>query len=580
MKKWFRRSLQNQLTVFMLLAVLLPICLLGLFYYFSAVNLSKERATISGQSSLQQLEETLEFIVNDVNNMSLFLIGNEDVQSYLKKDQASVQQRRDIYGVLSNLTLSKPYMANILIEPLNGNPEVSTIPILTTERDLSSYRTGNKWWSSLYNNKTSIESQDVISMYRPIRSTYDYHLIGHLSIILKQRAIEDYLQSIEFEWDGTVLLMDKGSVLALAGKYNDLGGDEEIKKLYSLVNGDATEQAFTYQINGKKSTILSTTLPDVGWNLIGIIPFEEYSAQNRYFLFLTIISVVVAVLLVSGFVLFFVRKVVGPLSILTKALRSSSPSEGMEELPLHSNDEVGQLVVSYNRLNSRIQSLMGHIKKNESNKRKVDLQALQAQINPHFLYNTLASVHWMALVVNQKNISEMVSSLSTFLRFSLNKGSEYCTVEQELSHLENYVNIQKIRYPGEFRLEINMPEDVKQLYILKLVLQPLVENSIIHGVLPAGDQRGVIKVEGEWDQTNLYVTVSDNGVSISDKQVKQLHEHFSTDENGEVVVGENYGLRNVNLRLLLHYGSNARLHITSDPNNGTTIRTIIPLERR
>ncbi|WP_257351046.1 cache domain-containing sensor histidine kinase [Pseudalkalibacillus decolorationis] len=578
MKQWFRRSLQNQLTVFILLAVLLPICLLGVFSYLTAVHLSKERATISGKSALQQLETQLEIIVNDVENMSVFLIGNEDVQQYLQMDQDPYQQRRAIYGFLSNLALSKPYISNVVIEPINGNPDISIVPTLTSNRESSDFHKAGKWWSSHHEDKTTLGTQEMITLSRPIRSTDGYDLIGYLSISLDQQVIEEHLESINFEWNGFVLLMYEGDVLA--GQSEKFGGAHELASIYSIVDRGTSKHAFTYQMDGEKSTVLSTTLSDVGWKLVGIIPFQEYSAQNRYFLWLTVIAVAIAGLLVSGLVLFFVRKVIGPLSSLTTAIRTSHPGDGIEQVVLHSQDEVGQLIVSYNNLNDRIRLLMERVKKNEAIKRKVDLQALQAQINPHFLYNTLASVHWMALSARETNISEMVSSLSGFLRFSLNKGNEYCTVEQELAHLSHYVSIQEIRYPGAFHLKVHIPGDVKQMYMLKLVLQPLIENSIVHGLFPKSVKNGVIKVNGEWDQTYLHMTVTDNGVGMTEEMVQQLHHQFAHDASDEIVVGKSYGLRNVNLRLLLHYGPSARLSITSHLDHGTSVQFSIPLERR
>ncbi|QGH36802.1 HAMP domain-containing protein [Gracilibacillus salitolerans] len=579
MKQWFRSSLQNQLTVFMLLAVFIPIFLLGIFSYITAVNLSKERTTLSGLSSLEQLETSLEFMVNDLNNMSIFLIGNQNIQQYLKENQVSVQQRRDIYGFISNLTLSKPYIANILIQPINHNEDISTYPILIgDEKGQTNSDHSDKWSSTRYFSKTSIESQEVIALERPIRSTDQYELIGYLSIILDQQFIEEQLESINFEWDGSVLLMNDVSILA--GNHENLNSNYLLETIYPLVNAQEERNITTHTINEEKSTVLSISLSEVEWELVGIIPFKQFSSQNRYFLFLTVLAVGVAIILVLGFVLFFVKKVIGPLSTLSSALTNSDPGEGIKPLESHSEDEVGHLITSYNKLNNRILLLMEKIKENEANKRKVDLHALQAQINPHFLYNTLASIHWMALTSKEKGISQMVSSLSSFLRFSLNKGSEYCTVEQELAHLYNYVKIQEIRYPGVFRLLVEMPSDVKQLYILKLVFQPLIENSILHGFLPKEDEGGEIKVLGEWEHSQLHVTVSDNGVGMSQEKVEKLNQQFQLDMNEKEIVGEHYGLRNVNLRLLLHYGPSARFHISSRPHEGTTANFSIPLERR
>ncbi|MCH1627696.1 sensor histidine kinase [Ferdinandcohnia quinoae] len=577
MKKWFRSSLRNQLTVFILVAVLLPIYLLGLFSYLIAVDVAKERAMISGNSSLEQLETTLEFIMNDVENMSVFLIGNEDVQQYLQVGEDTVKLRSDIYGFLSNLALSKPYIANILIEPFNKNPDISTLPILSSTKLYSEQYKSGKWWFYNHEDEMSIGSKELITLWRPIRSTDTYDLIGYLSISLDQQVIEEHLSATNFEWNGSVLLMFEGKVLA--GNDESFENTNALKEIYSLVENHADSLGLTYQSEDMKSMILSQSLSDVGWRLIGIIPFDEYSQQNQYFLWLTVIAVGVACILVSVLVLFFIRRVFRPLTSLTAAIRNQQPEYDIEKLPTYSNDEVGQLIESYKNLYERIQTLMEDLKKNESLKREVDLQALQAQINPHFLYNTLASVHWMALDAEQKKISAMVSSLSNFLRYSLNEGNEYCTVEQELAHLANYAEIQKIRYPNSFKLDIMIPDEVKQMYMLKLLLQPLIENSIIHAFLQDDGQPGQIKVVGKWDEKYLQISVADNGQGMSVEHINQLHEQFTIDEKSEVLVGKGYGLRNVNLRLFLNYGPASRLLITSSPGNGTIVQFSVPLKR-
>ncbi|MGV2806466.1 sensor histidine kinase, partial [Clostridium perfringens] len=130
-----------------------------------------------------------------------------------------------------------------------------------------------------------------------------------------------------------------------------------------------------------------------------------------------------------------------------------------------------------------IVKLTDEVKLNESLKKEADMHALQVQINPHFLYNTLSSIHWLALMNQDVKIAEMVGSLSDFLRFSLNNGQEYCTIQQEIMHVRHYVNIQTIRYPEKFKFEVHVEEELYQHTMLKLLLQPLVENSMLHGIL-------------------------------------------------------------------------------------------------
>ncbi|WP_018933935.1 sensor histidine kinase [Gracilibacillus lacisalsi] len=568
MYRWFKKSVQHQLIVFVLLAVLIPISLLGTISYFTANHLAKQRATESAQSSLDQLEKSLEFIVNDVDNMSVFLIGNEDVQQYLKTEKNTVQQRWNIYGFLSNLTYSKSYIANILIEPLNKNQNISTLSTLSSNTEYSVNHKQNVIKSFRYEN-------DVITLHRPIRSTDDYQLIGYLNIYLDQQVMEKYIQAVDLEWGGTTYLLKDDILLAAGNRSNT---DVHLKDLSQRLK--ANQNPLTTKMEGMENTIISSKVPEVDWALISVIPTKKFTAENRKFLQLTLLAIIIAILLVTALVLFFVRKVIGPLSKLTEVIQTSDPTAGLKLVSLHSSDEIGLLLDSYNKLNKRIYHLLDQIKRNEARKREIDLQALQAQINPHFLYNTLASIHWMALVNHDIKISRMVSALSNFLRYSLNKGNEYCTIKQELEHLDNYVRIQQLRYPNLFQLNIDIPKEVEEYYMLKLVLQPLIENSIIHGLLPNENKQGKIDITGCWEQDSLCIHVHDNGIGMSKEKLKELNEWFLIDEKLEEVVGTSYGLRNVNLRLSMHYGSTSRLTMNSEKNKGTTISFVVPLEKR
>lgn len=574
MKKWFHRSLKNQLIIFMHIAVIIPIFVLGSVTYISTVQVSKDRAEISGASSLKQLQTSLNFIIDDLLSMSIFLIGNRDVQDYLEFENNTPRQRSNINGFLFNLAYSKEYIANITINTLNTNPSISTEVILE-EENVSYNRDDNKWWTYPAYDQTYDGSKERITMTRPIRSMNNFKIIGYLSISLNQEYLEEHLNSVDLEWNGFVLLLKDRDILASSNNYKI--NQSDIQQLQKNIHDH--EAFFKHKINGQESTVFSVNLSSVDWNLIGIIPYQEYSSQNRYLLWLTVFTIIIASLFISFLVLFFVPKVLNPLSVLTKSLKKAKPGEKIDQVPLHSQNEIGNLIDSYNQLNERISSLMLRVKKGESLKRQVDLQALQNQINPHFLYNTLASIHWIALSSGSTDISRMVSSLSTYLRFSLNKGNEFCTIEQEIDHLLQYVQIQSIRFPDAFAVNLNIPNEIKQHNILKLLLQPLIENCILHGIGQEDDPKLNINVLVHKKSGVIYFSVKDDGVGISKEMIAKLTQQFIDDELKEVVVGQNYGLRNVNLRLILHYGISARLRIQSLDNSGTEVQFSIPITR-
>lgn len=585
MENWLGRSLKHKLSLLIIISVLVPVLSLGLFSYTIAERLTEEKAKSSGLNTLRLLGSYLENMVSDVESLSLYLIGHEEVQDYLRTPEKDVLKQTRIANLLMTMSISKPYIANVIVESNSGKPAIAYKSVTAStwtdiaEQYPSYYSEFPKWWSSVHRQETSSEgARDVITLSRPIRSTKKYYDIGMLKISLLQSEIAEHLKQGGLEGGGIVLLLD-GQNRILAGP-NDYLMNGSLETYYPGIKSFRGASGwFEYGLNADKKTVLYYNMPNVEWKLVGIIPVQAYKSQNQYFLTLTAVAVSLAMLFVIAFVLFLIQKVTNPLSKLTKFLKNSSPDEPLPTLPVTTIDEVGQLIISYNRMSSRIEKLTDEVKKNESLKKEADMMALQAQINPHFLYNTLSSVHWMALMKGEGRIADMVGSLSDFLRFSLNNGQEYCTVHQEISHIDNYVNIQSIRYPDKFQYVEDIPSELLERKMLKLLLQPLIENAMIHGILKR-DGIGRISVRAEAGDETITFIVEDDGVGMSSQRLEELRGRIASKLDPEGVSdysGGSYGLRNVHNRLLLHYGPEAGLHIESREGEGTCVRfTIVP----
>lgn len=582
MKKWLGRSLKHKLSLLIIITTLVPLLFLGLFSYKTAEGLTEEKAKSSGMNTLRQVEVYLQTMVKDVENMSLFLIGHNGVQNYLKSPESDLLQQTTIINFLTNLAFSKDYIANIIIEPLGSKPPISHKSIVGSDFvDITTiipdyYEQYPKWWSEVHRQWTFEGPRKVVTLARPIRSTDKYKLIGHVQINLDQAVIAQQIRQAALEKGGFVLLLDeKDRIIAgpdsmetnlpLSVYYPDIG---------SFKGGSGY---LDYGKGAGKKTVIYKTMSSVNWKLVGIIPTQEYRSQNHYFLILTAVAVSVAMLFVIFFVVFLIQKITNPLSALTKFLKHSSPEEPLPAIPVKSIDEVGQLIVSYNRMSSRIVKLTDEVKRNESLKKEADMQALQLQINPHFLYNTLSSIHWLALMNRDAKIAEMVGSLSDFLRFSLNNGQEYCHVEQEMMHVKHYVSIQSIRYPDRFSFSVCVDEQAQQQRMLKLLLQPLVENAMVHGIL-SREGPGEIRIDIACGELGMHVAVADNGRGMPTERLAWVRANLDDvpEEKPEPGGKGGYGLRNVHSRLILHYGKEAGLHIESVEGEGTRIRFAIP----
>ncbi|CAM3212648.1 sensor histidine kinase [Paenibacillus lupini] len=581
MNGWFRRSLKRKITFLLLISILLPLLSLGLFSYFIASNITEEKVKASGMSIMRQMGSNLEFFMRDIENSSLFLIGNKDVQMYLNvsEKEANLRQNR-MTEFLSNLMYSKNYVSDITIYPASQALPVSnttifkvSVPDITiSEPDY--YVDHPYWWTSLYPIHTAAGKKNILSLIRPIRNVNTFQYLGKLVISLDESMVAKTLKKSGIGDNGFMLLID-GNGNVLSGSLSPLPSTiADI--LPEMPSVDGTAGSINYGTGGDKKTVLYRKLPEAGWTLIGVIPFADYKSQNRYVLTLTAAAVGVSLLAIVVLVVFFVQRLTRPLRMLTNFLNNTDPEEPMRLYPVESMDEVGQLVRSYNKLSGKIEALTDQVKLTEAMKTEADMQALQAQINPHFLYNTLSSIHWMALMNQDHQTADMVGNLSDFLRFSLNKGAQFTSVEQEIAHVRHYANIQAIRYPDQFDIVFAIDSQLYRKKILKLLLQPLIENALVHG-LHKKPGKGAISVHASLQGSLMTFTVEDSGAGIAADKLAHIRTRLNEPEEVRGESKDHYGLRNVNLRLLLHYGADAGLKIESTEGVGTIVSFSLPV---
>ena len=233
-----------------------------------------------------------------------------------------------------------------------------------------------------------------------------------------------------------------------------------------------------------------------------------------------------------------------------------------------STDELAVLNTSFNQMVEKIGNLVEDIRIEQLNLRATELKLLQAQINPHFLYNSLSLINWKALEAGKEDISKLTLALSSFYRTSLNRGSNVLTIEQELENMKSYLEIQLCMHDNSFDVVLDVDKGILPYQTLNLLLQPLVENAIEHGIDLLEDRKGIVKITGQMDQDKIYLCVADNGVGIEPELLSSILE-FKT---------RGYGVRNVNERIKLFYGEEYQLQIESREGEGTKSIITIPRE--
>ncbi len=341
----------------------------------------------------------------------------------------------------------------------------------------------------------------------------------------------------------------------------------ENKAHISLYDDGSHKESF----NGEKRIVTVDTISYTGWKLVSVIPMGNYYVgmnNLRYYVIMVVSTTLLAMLFLNRFVS---MRVTRPLRKLNDSIRDIEMGKKDPDIYIGGPLEVEHLGRTLRSSINRINELMDEVVETQEEKRKTELDALQSQINPHFLYNTLDSIVWMIEDEKYSDAVFMITELASLFRVSLSKGKTIISIEDEIRHARNYMNIQKVRFKDAFEADFDIDEKILGMCTVKLVVQPILENAIYYGVKDMED--GLIKVKGYiGDDGDIYIEVRDNGFGMNEKQTELL----LTDDTRVRKKGSGVGLINVHRRIQLRFGAQYGLYIESEPDEGTMVRIHMP----
>lgn len=391
---------------------------------------------------------------------------------------------------------------------------------------------------------------------------------GVLLVDMKYSVIEDVLKQINDSSEGIYYYMISrdGQMIYHPRKTEMARGLFEENSLKASGYEEGTYEITT---NGHKESVVVGNIAYTGWKLIGVVPESVQTARInnfRYYIFTTIM--VLMMMLLEGNRLIS-RKISKPIRKLDESVKTYEAG-GKTDIYIGGSSEIRHLGYSVQRSYERIETLMGEIIRQQNERRKSELDALQSQINPHFLYNTLSMMNWMAIRSNQMEISKVTLALSTFYRTALSKGEDVVTVENCIQNMQAYLEIQLTMHDNNFTVDWDIDPTIKNEKMPKLLLQPVVENAIEHGIdeKEDGDKKLFLSFRGNGD--DVEITVRDNGMGMPQEKAETLVTYQA----------KGYGLKNVNDRIRLLYGEKYGIQIFSAPDEGTTVVMRFPKEGR
>ena len=410
----------------------------------------------------------------------------------------------------------------------------------------------------------------VISLSRAVEVTDEGKATQALLLInLNYRYFEEIFSNVNLGNGGYVYLTnDRGDIIwhpkqneIYSGRFN-----EDNKYAATLKDGITVEN-----LRGKNITLNVRTIGYTGWKLVGVTPSAALGVDGIKFRFFVLFVADLFLFLLAMINAFISDKISNPIKRLDGSVREIESGNLDVEIVPSGSYEVEHLGKSIKNMLGRIKVLMSDLVAEHNAKRKSEFDTLQSQINPHFLYNTLDIIVWMIENENSDKAVNIVTALAKFFRISLSKGKNIITVKDEVEHVRNYLMIQNMRFKNRFEYSIDVDEKVLSYSSLKLMLQPLVENAIYHG-MEFMDGDGEIDVKVFKEDDSLYFTITDNGLGMSEDMVETLlSKDFVPSKKGSGI-----GVKNVNERIKLYFGSEYGLKVESEPDEGTKITIHLP----
>lgn len=554
---WFRNvRLGYKLAIVYALSGFLPVVAVLSVTYVQMKQILLQNERDSMESYLYQALASMENKLAIYTNLNNYICYNQTISQVIGYQYDSVYE---MYNQLVTILASLKYFHNdvgkvtIYVDKdmiKHGDTLAPISEIIDTDWYRSVTDSGEMQW---FVNK----NEEIVFGVSPMSMLKRYGLDGILYIGVEYDSMfETFKQTLQNNY-GIVVFDEKGNAV-----YEKAFFDKKYRE-YELNAAQLLDQKKNQE---NEYTILSETSSVTGWTACLYKPNSLIVWSATPITRIAIIAVfvmtlmsVIAMMILTSFVTKRIRR-------LRSGMKEVEQGNFEVNITSDSRDEIGDLVNGFDSMLLQLNTLIKEVYEGRIKEKEYEMRALQAQINPHFLYNTLSLINWKAIEADAEDISKITLALSTFYRTSLNKGKNVMSLSDELRNMRSYLDIQLMMHDYEFDVEFDVDESIGQYQSLNLMLQPLIENAIAHGIDVKTDGRGKLTITGKEDGDLIVLTVADNGVGMSDEQAARI----LTEES------KGYGVRNVNERIKLYYGEQYSLQIESKIGQGTKASIRIP----
>ena len=574
-------KIRQKLMLSFMILIIIPIIIIVTISSTVSIRIIKTKTNQYSHDILFQTTKTLETRLEKIEDISFNIVFNQTVQDLLLRAQ---------YGELSQYeaSLITTSIESILASHVLYHNEISAIYVVSNGGYIYELNKTKQVYGLMEDQLEAIHAEKggtvwfggennikVLSLTRIINSTITQKPIGYLVIYVEEDFLFELIANTHSVMGGDIYIIDENNRIVCTEDKTQIG----VLLSVALENLPASYSFITYKMNGKLQYVAASEAMKNGWRIVSCVPVAVYNKEinllQKQVVILTVIILLMAIIFAWG----ISGTIARPIRNLTGIVEEYGKSDLSIRFPVSTDDEIGELAKTFNKMAQNIDELVVKVYEERLMKRDAELKSLQMQVNPHFLYNTLETINWMARIRGMDEIGIVAKSLGDLMRSTIN-GLDYVSVTEEIATLNNYILIQKYRYEDRFDIAIEIAPETEKLYMPKMLIQPLVENALYHGIEPSFE-KGIISVKTTLSGENLKIEVEDNGSGMS----PEIIEKVSSSINSENYLSDSIGLRNVIKRINTLFpnnngndkNGNYGVKIHSEIGKGTVITIIIPV---
>lgn len=577
-------NMRNKLLIVFIMIGLVPVLFFAVFFYQQSKEAFEDELGKYTVEIAKQASGRLDAFVQEMERVSNIIRFDPDVQTILydlteEGSPTSIFAERSVRSLFENIGNFRDDFKGIFLVTDRG------LLVYNATGDVAKLNYNfeeNEWFQEVKRQKdfrlsvahpqTYVKDEQVVTFSTRLMENREFKTKGTLLIDFSPRTILKMSETIQLGRTGHVFMTTAdGDTVIPMEPLPEWMGDEQLQEQFR----DRQSGYFHFRYNGVPMLAGFYTSSETDWKIVGAVPFKELASGMYGIRTGIILMAVIALVIIIFLSTALSRMITKPLKVMEYRMAEVGKGDFKSSLPVTARDEIGRLSVSFNRMIAELNRMNNEVYlaevreyQHQIMRKNSEMKALQAQINPHFLYNTLNTIACIAEVYDREEIAEVSHSLSRMLQYSIT-GSSTVTIEEEAAHLEAYMSIVNVRFPHKFRLEVDIAPELRSMRILKLIFQPVVENSVNHGF--SGQEQGKIGVTVRMDGETVLFRFEDDGEGMPASKLERIREGFRDAARGVMPDSDRIGLRNVCHRLMMFYGKRCSMQIWSEPGEGTRV---------